>query len=198
MRTLTRSLLHLITLLFVVATAHTLATVAGLSPAFSDPADLVGPGLLVGTISVQDPVLAWRRIANYMHSFSPDSQAILKALKSYLVQHGSNPDLEVVPFDELSDTDVVIADAASKLFAIVLKKDTTTATFTKATNHASASSDTAADIVIKSATVGEHVLVYPRGEAFATGITMQGNTTADAGTGSGTNGCKGFAIIGAA
>ena len=182
----------ILTALFLLGTSL-LARAAGVLP----PSGGEFPELMiVGAIATVDPVLAWRQIANMLHSFTPDSQAAMKALKSYLVQHGGNPKLQVIAFDELSDTDVVIADASSKLFALVLKKDSTTATFTKATNHASASSDTAADIVVKTAHVGEVVLTFPKGEPFATGITMQGNTTADGGTGSASNGCKGFAVIG--
>lgn len=150
-------------------------------------------------ISTQDPVLVWRRVANYMQSFRPSIAAQLKALKSYLATQGGNPDLQLVPFSALSSTDVVIADAACKIYAVVLNKATATATFTKATDSASASSDTAAEYVIKSAGVGnQHALIFPTGAAMASGVTMQGNTTADGGTGSGADGADGFVLLGAA
>jgi hypothetical protein len=147
-------------------------------------------------IATQDPVLAWRRLATLALSFSPSTQAALAALKSYLVQQGGNPKLQIVVFDELSDTDVVIADAACTLYGIVLHKDTTTKTYSKFTNNASTGSDATADMAIMSSVIGDHAITFPKGEAWSTGITAQGTTTVNGGTGSGTNGCKGFAIIG--
>jgi hypothetical protein len=150
------------------------------------------------SISVQASVLAWRRVSNYVQNADPEVQLQLKAFKEWLCQHKGNPDLEFIPFDELSDTDVVLADAAATLYCAVFIKDTATATFSKLTDHDSASSDTAADVVVKGAAIGAQVLTWGSGLALATGLTAQGNTTADGGTGSGTNGAKGFVLIAAA
>jgi len=149
------------------------------------------------SIAAQDPVLAWRRITNYTLSLKPQIQLLLQSLKTFLAQQGGNPDLEVVPFDNLSSTEVVIANAACKLYALVLNKVTATATFTKATDSATTSSDASSEIRVWSTIAGnQHALIYPSGQPFANGITMQGNTTAGGGTGSGADGCEGFAIIG--
>ena len=152
-------------------------------------------------VSTQASVLAWRRVANYVQGdFSSAAQLAIKGFKEWLLQQGGNPDLQFTPFDELSSTDVVLiaSGGAGKLYLVVLVKDTTTATFTKFTDHASASSDTAADIVVKNAEVGVQVICFPEGLALASGLVAQGNTTADGGTGSGSDGCKGFVLVGAA
>lgn len=151
-------------------------------------------------ISTQDSVLAWRNIFNRCHSMKPSTQRVLQALKSFLAQQGNNPDLQVVGFDSLSASETVIADAACKLYAVVLKKAATaTATYSKLTDHATTSSDDSSDFVILSnVSKSEHPLVFPQAVSFANGITMQGNTTASGGTTSGANACSGFAIIGAA
>jgi uncharacterized protein YuzB (UPF0349 family) len=144
---------------------------------------------------------AKRRALNFPN-ISPEVQRQLKTFFETLGQLKGNPDLAIVEFDELSDTDVVIADAACKLYGLYLQKDSSTATFTKLTDDASTSSDTAADFVLKSPATGaaalptDRFVAFPSGFALANGATMQGNTTADAGTGSASNGEKGFAIIG--
>lgn len=148
-------------------------------------------------ISVVDPVIGWRQVGNLINSFSPSIQLQAKMLKSWMSQVLGNPDIQVVPFDRLSSSEVVIADAACTLYAIFAKKTTATATFTKATDSASASSDTAAEIVIKMAgALRYQALCFFNGLAMANGITMQGNTTADGGTGSSTDGANGFVILG--
>jgi hypothetical protein len=149
-------------------------------------------------ISVQGGVLAWRRVAQFASNQTPAVQLQLKALKEFVLQHLGNPDLEFVPFDELSSTDVVMADAACKLVAAVFIKDTATAAWAKLTDHATTGSDTAPEIGIKLAAIGATVLTYPQKLAFANGITGQGSTTADGGTGSSSDGPKGFVLIAAA
>lgn len=149
-------------------------------------------------IAVVDPVLAWRRISTLLHSFSPSLQLQAQMLKSWLSQQLGNPDLQVVAFDRLSSSEVVIADAACKLYAIFAKKVTATATFTKATDSATTSSDTAAEVVLKMAGANTYYAsLFLNGLAMASGITMQGNTTADGGTGSALDGANGFVILGA-
>lgn len=152
------------------------------------------------SLSTQDPVIAWATLFRMLLSFKPSSQRAFKALKEYLAEQGGNPDLQVVGFGSLSATDLVIADAACTLYAVVLKKAATaTATFSKLTDSATASSDDSSDFVIKSnVSKGETVLVFPTGIAFANGIAMQGNTTASGGTSSGTDACTGICLLGAA
>lgn len=150
-------------------------------------------------LSTQSAVLAKRRALNYGFR-KPFSRRIVKVLFETLAQHKGNPDLEIVEFDNLTDTDVVIADAACKVYAIVLTKESDTAAFFKGSDHASAASDTAAEIVQEmNADKDELVLAYPDGWAQGTGFTVHSDTTADGGTTSAAgDGAKGFAIIGGA
>jgi hypothetical protein len=153
-------------------------------------------------VSTQASVLAWRRVSNYLQGIAvkggPAARFAFEALKEYLTQQGGNPDLQFVPFDELSDTDVVLIESggAGKLFGICLVKDTTTATFSKFTDHASTASDAASELRLKQAEIGVEVALFPQGLALASGLVAQGTTTADGGTGSASNGAKGFVLIG--
>lgn len=151
------------------------------------------------SLTTQDPVLARRR---FFHAVNLDvgTKELGRALFSFLMQQGSpvRPSLQVVEFGPLSSTDVVIADAPCTLYALVLHKTTATASFTKATDHATTcSTDGTQDVSLKLADTNYHLLAFPRGRAFAAGITMQGNTTGTGGTGSSTNGASGVALLGA-
>jgi len=149
-------------------------------------------------ITTQDPILAWQRIANSVRNLKPYIQSELNAVKSYLVQQGGNPKLLVVPFSILSDSETVISDVACKLYGVVLvKQGAATATFSKLTDSATTSSDASSELRFWSNAVGqEQIATWAQGLPFASGITMQGNTTANGGTTSGANACLGFCIIG--
>lgn len=132
----------------------------------------------------------------------PGVDVILRELFSFLAQHRNSPDLQFVPFAALSDSETVIADAPCKAYALFTSVLSTSdaATFVKMTDHATTSSDAASEFRFKIGGVGaeEEVFVWPRGKAFANGITMQGNTTANGGTASdAADGASGFAIVGA-
>jgi hypothetical protein len=157
-------------------------------------------------LATQDFLLAWRRIGNFANGGSTANPGLksalvqqLAALKSFLATQGSPavPDLQVVAFDELSSSEVVICSDPCKLYAIVLIKDTATATYSKLTDSATTSSDADSEFRVKQVAIDQVILVNPAGWSFASGITAQGNTTPSGGTGSASNGAKGFAIIGA-
>lgn len=150
-------------------------------------------------ISTQDGILAWRSVWGLTNSTKPFVKFILRALYTWLAQHGGNPDLQVVRFGLLSDAETIIADAACKLYGLVLiKQGAATATFSKATDSATTSSDASSELRFWSNAVGQQqAFVWPQGLPFANGITMQGNTTANGGTTSGANACLGYAVIGA-
>jgi hypothetical protein len=159
-------------------------------------------GLTVGmALSLQSAVLAKRRALNWVTAIGgkPFSQGAMKWFWSFQAQFLGSPDMQIVEFAALSSSEVVIADAACKLYALVLYKATATATYTKATDSATTSSDADSEIRIKQAGAAtEAVLIFPQGLAMASGITMQGNTAPSTGTGSGADGGNGFAIVGAA
>lgn len=163
-------------------------------------AALLATALLGMAISTQDFQLAFRRVGNFLNSFRPSTQILLQDVKSILSQFSvpNLPDLQVVGFAALTGTDTVIADAACKIYAIVLKKANTTAAWFKASDSASASSSTAGEVTCKQAKVDEVVLVFPKGFDCANGFTISSDTTAAGNTGSTAgDGAAGFVILGA-
>jgi hypothetical protein len=116
----------------------------------------------------------------------PKIQALLKAFWSYHDQHKRDPDLQFVAFAALETTDVVIADAACKVYLIYIEKPSASATaaFFKGTDHATTGSSTAAELVQKVASNNVELLLYPDGFAMANGFTILSETTADGSSGS--------------
>lgn len=152
-------------------------------------------------ISLSNAVLVKQRAL--AETRKPNVQGALKWFFSYIAQH-LNPQaqFQIVFFSALGSTDVVIADAACKLYAVFMRVPSTSdaVTFVKATDHASTASDAASEFrfAFGGTGVAEEIVIYHRGKAMANGITMQGTTTADGGTGSdAADGCSGFVILGA-
>lgn len=133
-----------------------------------------------------------------MSGVPPATQILLKGLFSYLAQHKSNPELYFEAFSDLT-ADQVISDAACKVYAIYMKKQATaTGAFFKASDHATATSATAAELVQELPSSGdEFALLYPNGWAQGTGFTIGSDTTADGNTSSTSgDGPNGFVIVG--
>lgn len=148
-------------------------------------------------LSTQASVLAKRTAGNQY--VRPATQGFLKWFWSYIAQFGGSPLLQVVPFSTLGATETVIADVACRLYALVLQKATATLSYTKLTDSATTSSDADSEYRIAQVGAGAEIsLMFPYGQPFANGITMQGNTLPSTGVSSGANGGNGFAIIGAA
>lgn len=148
-------------------------------------------------ISTADMVLAKRR---FFHAVVLDTatKQLAMTLFSWLAQQGGKPDLQVVEYGPLSNTDVVIADAACSLRAIIVRKATATASYTKGTNHATTcSTDGTQDVSLKVSDTKYHALLFPNGLAMSAGFTMQGNTTGTGSTGSSTNGAYGVVLLSA-
>ena len=146
-------------------------------------------------ISVQNIVLAKRRAFNYQ--FKPQIQLQLQALFSFLNQFKGGPDLQIVPFDNLTGTDVVAADAPCRVYAIWLKKETTVAAFFKGDDSATTVDSAAADMKLRQNTIEENLLVFPTGLVMGTGFAMISDTTSDGLTGSSAgDGATGFVILG--
>jgi hypothetical protein len=132
----------------------------------------------------------------------PHVQGTLKWMFSYLAQHKKSPDLQFVPFEALADTDVVIADAACRIYALYVSVLSTSdaVTYVKMTDSATASSDAASEfrLEVGGAGAAQDCFVWHNGAPMASGVAMQGNTTANGGTGSdAADGCSGFVILGA-
>jgi len=146
-------------------------------------------------ISVVDGVKAWARALHF--PADPGVQAQLLALKSYLAAQKNNPDLQCVEFDHLTGSDTVIADAACKIYAIVMVKATATAAYLKGSDSASASSSTAPEVEWRQNAISEDVIICPDGRAMANGFTVSSDTTSDGITGSSAgDGAKGLVLLG--
>ena len=119
-----------------------------------------------------------------------------------LAQLENNPDLVLLPFGELSDTESgnsIFSDSACKLYAIYLRKDTATASFSKFADSATISIDASAnDFAVRLSRIGDFFVTFPGGSAMANGLVAQGNTTANGGTSSASDGAKGWVILNAA
>lgn len=153
---------------------------------------------LVGmALSTQDIVLAKRR---FFHAAAVDAALyqMTIAFFSWLTQQGNKPDLQVVEFSALTNTDVVLADSPCRLFALFLHKATATASYFKATDHATTcSTDGTQDVSLRMAQIDTRTAYFwPKGKSFAAGITCQANTTGTGSTGSAANGADGVALIG--
>jgi hypothetical protein len=139
-------------------------------------------------ISIQDIVLSKRRYLNAA-SLDAASRQLSMAFYSWLAQQGGTPELQVVEFSALIGTTTVIADAACKVYAIVLQKTTTTSASAKFTDHASTGSATAFAFGLTQTTVKVDSIFFPKGLPMANGVsalsntTMAGSTTSAAGDG---------------
>ena len=131
----------------------------------------------------------------------------LKALFLQLAANKGNPDLFYKNIDGLAGSSdggnsnsVVLVDAACTLYAIWLKKTGATATFFKATNHASTgATDGTQDLGYKLTTSGEeNLFLFPNGHALSAGLTISEDTTATGSTCTlAANKIDGFVIVGA-
>lgn len=150
-------------------------------------------------LSLVDPVLAKQRFFNQM-ALSPAVYELSVALFKWLMQQGARPDLQVVEFDHLTNTDTVIADAACKIRAIVLRKTTATTAWFKATDHNTTGATNGSQTIShRLDAIGVSLLAYPAGLAMATGFTLRSNTTATGATDSGAgDGAAGVVLLSAA
>lgn len=147
------------------------------------------------------------RQKTFMSVRTPGVFYALKALFLHLAANKNNPDLFYKNIDGTfsssnggNTASQPLVDAACTLYAIWLKKAGSTATFFKATNHATtAGTDGTQDLGYKITTSAEEDLfLFPSGRIFDTGLTITENTTA---TGSTltlvANRVDGFVIVGA-
>ncbi len=141
---------------------------------------------------------------------APNSQALFWALKALFLHIAANkgaPDLFYKNIDGLvnasdggNSNDQVLVDAACTVYAVYLKKTGATATFFKATNHATtAATDGTQDLGYKLTTAGEdNLFLFPNGHALSAGLTVSANTTATGSTATlAANRIDGFVIVGA-
>ncbi len=151
-------------------------------------------------ISTQANQIALRKAANFMRANANGANdMIFKGFKMGLNQSNVTDDLQFVSFANLTG-DTVIADAASQIYAIFLKKQATaTDAYFKVVNHATVAAGSTFHICIALLESGDQcLLLFPNGLPMATGITLCSSTT-DTGTTDSTSGDgpDGFFLIGA-
>jgi hypothetical protein len=131
-------------------------------------------------LSTQSAPLAKRRAGNYISAFGKSfSRLVFTTFWSWIAQMNGSPDLQVVEFGALDNTDVVVADAACSIYAIVIKKPTATAGNFKAGDSATTCpTDGSGVLGIKGNKAGEQVLFFPQKLTMASGFTIRANTTA--------------------
>lgn len=137
----------------------------------------------------------------------PDSRkpGVAESLRSFWkhMEQLSNPDLKIKMFSGLETADVVVSDAACKVYAIFMKKPTasTTNAWFKGSNHASAAAANGDFTTLLVGTNGggrEYCPVYHDGLPMGTGFTVGCHTTVNGNTKSNAaDAATGFVIVGA-
>ncbi len=150
-------------------------------------------------LSLEDPNLVKRKCR--AETRKPKVQGQLKALFSYVSQHLGNPNLQFVPFSDLSSgsTASVVADAACKLYGLFLQSPSgaSTKAYPKFTDDATTASATAYEIGLGINATKQEFLTWPDGKSFTTGIMARGDTAIAGSTGSAAaDRVSGFAILG--
>lgn len=151
-------------------------------------------------LSTESSNLVWQKVKIALAAADPSIAETLRRLKYHLANIKGNPDLQFVPVTDLG-ADAVVADVATKVYAVYLKKGTTaTGAFFKAADNASSAGTTASDIVHELNAASQEVLFsYFNGYAQGTGFTIGSDTTADGSTASTSgDGPNGFVLIGPA
>ncbi len=133
----------------------------------------------------------------------PKVQLGLKALFTYIAQHLGSPNLQLVPFTEISSaatgSAVVMADVACKLYGLFVQSPSgaSNKSFLKLTDDETTASGTAFELGVGITATKQEFLWWGDGKAFANGIAVMGNTAIDGSTGSSAaDRLSGFLIVG--
>lgn len=151
-------------------------------------------------LSLEDAHLTFQRM--FADSRGVPAAEAIRCFKKVHAEHLKNVQLQFVAFSGFKNADVVVADAACKVYLIVAKKPSgsTTATWLKGSDHATvaaASGDLALRFAATDTTT--HTFFDPGGMSCGTGLTLGGHTSAAGNTKAETvDAVTGFAIIGAA
>lgn len=159
-------------------------------------------------LSLVDGVQVWTRVKNALSvaNANPAAQNAFRILREYIATQGGNPQLQFVPVngttnssDGTNTVSQILADAACTLYGVYLKKSGATETIFKGSASATtAATDGTQKYAISKAAAGDVALVYPTGDAVASGLTVTMDTSR---TGSTltllANKFDGFVIIGA-
>jgi hypothetical protein len=159
-------------------------------------------------LSLQDGVQVWTKVKNALSAANanPGAQNAFRILREYIATQGGNPQLQFIPINgTLSSSDggasanQVLADTACTLYGVYLKKVGTVETIFKASaNATTAATDGTQKYAFSKAAAGDLAVVYPTGDAVASGLTVTENTARTTGTLTlVANRFDGFVVIGA-
>ncbi len=132
---------------------------------------------------------------------TPGITELFRALWKHMEQLG-NLDLQFVKLDYTGNADQVIANVPCRLYALYLKKPSTstTAAWVKVSDHATtcaAAGDLVVPLLAAAAAKKELAIVEPDGIPLANGATTASHTAVDGNTDSAdADSCAGFAIVG--
>lgn len=155
--------------------------------------------MLTPALSLEDAHLTFQRAI-------PDARSvplaeIIRCFKKVHAEHLKNIQLQFVPISGLDSADVVVADAACKLYLLAVKKPagSTTTVYLKGSDHASAQGANAElGMPLVGSTTRWHTYFNPEGLPLGTGLTLDAHTTSSGTTKSNVADAPvGFAIIGA-
>lgn len=151
-------------------------------------------------LTLSDPNIIKQKAA--AESRNPGPQSSLRGFFNYL-QYLRNPDLKIAFVSGLETADVVVSDAACKLFVMYMKKPSasTTNAWAKGSNHATtaaANGDVVTYLVGTSGGGREYAICYHDGLPLGTGLTVGSHTTVNGNTKSAAaDAWTGFCIVGA-
>lgn len=145
----------------------------------------------------------WQRVRIALAGANEASQKQFKALKEYLATQGKNPDLQFVPFSNVTtDQATVVTTGGCTIYGVFVKKqNTATDAYFKWADHGTVAGG--ANGANMQATLpllvgnDEIALAFLPGLIMATGITVAAETTAAGGSDTTTgDGPNGFFLVG--
>lgn len=138
-------------------------------------------------ISLQDANKVWQKVKGAVAGSDSATQEQLKALKHYLATLKGNPQLQFVPINGLVNSSdsgntvsQVLADAACRIYAIVLVKRGTTATWFKGSNSATTAATDGTQVIAEhdaNAVAGQEIVrIFKDGKSMSSGFTVTEDT----------------------
>jgi hypothetical protein len=176
------------------------AVALGLGAYILGPELLLASPVVFGALTLEDAHLSFQRL--YPDARSVPLAEVIRCFKKVHAEHLKNIQLQVVAISGLDSADVVVADAACKLYLLAVKKPagSTTTVYLKGSDHASAQGANAElGLILVGSDTNWHTIFDPQGLPFGTGLTLDAHTTSSGTTKSAAADAPvGFAIIGAA
>lgn len=156
----------------------------------------------MAALSTEDANLVRQKALHYaaqQNGGDPMLALILKAFFRHMSEDRGNPDLEFVPFADLTSDTVLASGALSLYFLYARKQNTATDAFLTLTDHATVSDGSAGFLQLEQTVATEEsYAVFRKGLAQALGITANSSTTVGGTTDSTSgDGADGFVIMGA-